>query len=1375
MVKVINRSDRRGVYEASHAAEDTAVDYLARTEIDNHADTCCFGPNFAIISMTGVKCSVSTFSKEHEAMEDVEVASAYTAYDNPDDCRTYILEFNEGLWFGNRMDHSLINPNQVRMTGISLCDDPFDPNRALGIDIESHPLFIPFQLKGTTIFFETRRPKPEEYFSCPRITMTSPVPWDPVTVTLRSPSPEEEETMRYISAVKTNRMIYDSIGKAMMRDDVPEIGDSDRVLSSVSSVYSPEPFVQKVLQVGTERMIARMESKTRHSLVNPETLSRKWRIGFETAKKTLAATTQLAVRTASVPLYRRYRTDLMSLRYNRLADRFYTDTLFAKVKSLSGKTCMQVFCNADFVYTYAMTSKSEVAEALHNLVQDVGVPTDLVSDLASEQTGRNSDFVKEANRLRIRQRGTEPMSQWQNKAEKVIGELKKRWLRRKTERNIPGRLWDYGLQWESEIMSRTARGPLERTGIERISGYTPDISEWIDFEFYDLVWFWDTNKRLRDPSIEDGHRRLGRWIGIAHRVGSDLCYWVLPDTGIPMARTTVQHVTELELQTDEIKAKVTSFDVKLRERLKDKNHVIKDFEAGETDMFIEDEEEQDSEMVEQNAPNLDEELEDFTPESYDTLLNAELMLPHGDQMIRGRVAKRAKDDEGRPIGRRHDNPLLDTREYEVELPDGSTGQYTANVIAENIFSQVDEEGRQYVLLSEIVDHKKDATAITKDEGYTISHNGRRVPKITTRGWKIQVEWKDGSTDWVPMNELKASNPIELAEYAVANKIVEEPAFAWWVKDVLRRRNRIVAKVKSRYWKTTHKFGIEVPKDVERALKIDQETGTTFWREAIDKEMTKVMVAFEEWDGTIEEARSGKKLVGYTEIKCHMIFDVKMDGKFTRKARFVADGSRTEAPASMTYSSVVSRESVRIAFLIAALNDLEVCAADVGNAYLNAPSREKLWTAAGHEFGSNKGKVMLIVRALYGTKSAGASWRKMLAETMADLKYKPTRADPDVWIRPMVKPDGFEYYEMLLIFVDDLLGVSHAPKETMDALAKLYELKAGSVGEPTMYLGANIEKFQLPDGRIVWSQSGRDYVKNAVKIVKGMMEEDGYKLKGKADRPYPQNYRPECDVSDELDTKLTRRYMSLIGMLRWAVELGRIDILTETGNLSCHMALPRKGHLEAVYSIFAYLAKHENSRIVFDDRPIECREEDFKTVDWSSQYAEVPMEELPPNMPEPRGRSLRHTIFVDADHAGNVVTRRSQTGFVQFLNGAPIDWYSKRQNTVEGSTFGSEFNALRTATDRGIALRYKLRMFGIPVEGPIDVYCDNEGVVKNASIPESTLQKKHNSVCYHRVREAAAAGICRVAKEDGKTNIADLLTKTTQSTADKRRLCLALMW
>jgi hypothetical protein len=147
------------------------------------------------------------------------------------------------------------------------------------------------------------------------------------------------------------------------------------------------------------------------------------------------------------------------------------------------------------------------------------------------------------------------------------------------------------------------------------------------------------------------------------------------------------------------------------------------------------------------------------------------------------------------------------------------------------------------------------------------------------------------------------------------------------------------------------------------------------------------------------------------------------------------------------------------------------------------------------------------------------------------------------------------------------------------------------------------------------------------------------------------------------------------------------------------------------------------------------------------------------MPEPLGSAVTISVFVDANHAGNVVTRRSHTGIVIYLQNTPILWHSRRQNTAETSTFGSEFVALRCARDLTVALRYKLRMFGVPIIGPALVYCDNQGVVKNVTIPESVLSKKHNAINYHAVREAVAANILRVAKESSDTNVADLLTKT----------------
>ncbi len=205
-------------------------------------------------------------------------------------------------------------------------------------------------------------------------------------------------------------------------------------------------------------------------------------------------------------------------------------------------------------------------------------------------------------------------------------------------------------------------------------------------------------------------------------------------------------------------------------------------------------------------------------------------------------------------------------------------------------------------------------------------------------------------------------------------------------------------------------------------------------------------------------------------------------------------------------------------------------------------------------------------------------------------------------------------------------------------------------------------------------------------------------------------------------------------------------------LSQHLALPQVGHLETVYHIFAYLNKHEKSSIIFDPTdPVPITPITAKP-DWSSFYDDLE-EKLPPRMPEPLGNPVNIHVFVDANHAGNVVTRRSHTGILVFVQNSPILWVSCRQSTVETSTFGSEFVALQHAKDVVVALPYKLRMFGIPLERPAQVYCNNQGVVKNTSIPESVLSKKNNAINYHAVREAAAAGVLQVHKEDTATNLA----------------------
>jgi len=133
--------------------------------------------------------------------------------------------------------------------------------------------------------------------------------------------------------------------------------------------------------------------------------------------------------------------------------------------------------------------------------------------------------------------------------------------------------------------------------------------------------------------------------------------------------------------------------------------------------------------------------------------------------------------------------------------------------------------------------------------------------------------------------------------------------------------------------------------------------------------------------------------------------------------------------------------------VAALNDLDILAADIVNAYLNAPCHEKIWTQAGKEFGSNAGCIMIITRALYGLKTSSAAWRSTFAGKLMDLGYQSSKADPDVWIRPATKMDGSQYYEMLLVYVDDILCISHCPGRTMDQIKELYRLKDEVIDEP----------------------------------------------------------------------------------------------------------------------------------------------------------------------------------------------------------------------------------------------------------------------------------------------------------------------------------------
>ena len=127
------------------------------------------------------------------------------------------------------------------------------------------------------------------------------------------------------------------------------------------------------------------------------------------------------------------------------------------------------------------------------------------------------------------------------------------------------------------------------------------------------------------------------------------------------------------------------------------------------------------------------------------------------------------------------NPLLDLSEYFVEFEDGSSDHYTADIIVESIFSQVDEEGREHLLVDEIVGHRRTDAALMRDNCLLPSKNRQQRMRRITKGWMFLVQWKDGSSNWILLKDLKDSNTIEAAAYVVVHKIADEPAFGWWAR------------------------------------------------------------------------------------------------------------------------------------------------------------------------------------------------------------------------------------------------------------------------------------------------------------------------------------------------------------------------------------------------------------------------------------------------------------------------------------------------------------------------------------------------------------------------------------------------------------------
>ena len=433
--------------------------------------------------------------------------------------------------------------------------------------------------------------------------------------------------------------------------------------------------------------------------------------------------------------------------------------------------------------------KVNLEDSLTLMIQDVGVMQKLHTDNAPEMVGRKTPFFRRARKEGIDLTSIEPLRPDENYGETLVKRAKIISGKLMVRKNVPLRLWCYSLEYSCELSSLMVPNQYRnkgRNGYEMVFGITPDISEYIEFEFYDYCWYWNTPQ-----SYPHEKKQIGRWLGIAHRVGQSMVYYIMNTNGKVIARSTVIPLDPSDHDVNENKTRMAELDKTIKAKIGDYRNVINSnytdlpeidddnieeqlsftFDLKESDL---NENELEHEAAsDPHRPHMDEApTNDVSSDAFDKFLGIYLELPDddGESKVLGRVKDRKRDHDGVLIGKSHDNPVLNTAVYNIETPDGNIHEYTANVIAQNLWNQVDDDGYNYNSLYEVIGHRRNDDAISQEAGFFETSNGIRRKVITTKGWDFNVKWESGETSYISLKDIKEHNPAEIAEYVLANKL-----------------------------------------------------------------------------------------------------------------------------------------------------------------------------------------------------------------------------------------------------------------------------------------------------------------------------------------------------------------------------------------------------------------------------------------------------------------------------------------------------------------------------------------------------------------------------------------------------------------------------
>jgi hypothetical protein len=1043
---------------------------------------------------------------------------------------------------------------------------------------------------------------------------------------------------------------------------------------------------------------------------------------------------------------------------------------------------------------YGMESKNQFPDVYKEFIRDQGVPSGLHRDNAPEQ---KSHVITQMNReFEVKETFAEAGYPNQNPVESQAV----KWLKRAGERLLnqtgaPEFVWIWAYQYLALVNNWTADRTLRwKCPHTKRYGVTPDISALLSFHFYEPIYYLD----VEEPSPLS-KEKAGYWLGVAHNVGDALTYHILTDdTQMVIQRSVIRsrndrngvnkrvtfdpnldpavalnednqniaHQRPLIMSSDEIPLDRQHRRLR-RKRVDRVNPVGQQNQGGSMHMVGEITPAPDGGTIDVNEV-VDDELIGIEEAYQNDLEQRQISGEIGETNIR-RSNRRTKLPSrfanavtiGLQIGRFFcTDPIWDTLSPLKPLPekllvpleqDMTSSSFLTRAEVEKMrelyyLDRLNEEWDPHTEIEAVLRHRHINYARRKPGKHTYNPS---VSLVTTKGIRLLVRFFSGLKSWIPMEAARSDNPTPLIEYAKKWKLSRHPEWKWtdtFDMDALEDlRQGFIAKFENT---PKYKFGVQIPTSISHALRLDRMNGNNLWQEAIKKEMDQL----KEYK-TFRLPTDGDDLSTYQQIPYHMVFDCKFDGR--RKGRLVAGGNHTIVTSEQVYSGVVGIETIRTILALSAMDpDLQVCAADISNAFLYGKNIEKTMIKAGPEFGELQGQTLIVEGGWYGHKTAAATFHAHLSGHLRKMGFVPTKADMDLWIRKAKD----ETYEYIASYVDDIIVISKDPMSVITKFKEEYALKG--VGTPEYYLGGNfhqVEDPKLTEKGIRTALSAGTYIANSIEKFERMF---GGEIR-ESRFPMHEGAHPESDTSDFLSSEMATQYRAVIGSLNWVVILGRFDVMYATNTLARFAMAPRLGHLESAKRVLGYLKKYPDHRILLNPNKIglTAAVEKFTEYDsWREFYPEA-REEIPDGIPEAiKDKEVQVTIMVDADHAHCEVTRRSVTGILVYINSTPVRWYSKMQKTVETSTYGSELVAARIATDIAMEFRYNIQMMGFALDGPVNMFGDNQSVILNTTIPSSQLKKKIHACAYHRIREMITCRAIRFLHCQSVLNVADVLTK-----------------